>query len=290
MTALARTIDLRRDFGDARAVDGVSLAVEPGEVVGLLGANGAGKTTLIRLLLGLLAPTAGRVELFGEAPSLSTRRSLGYMPQGLGLYEDLTVEENLAFQSAAFGVEPPALEGDLEDVRGTVVAELSLGLRRRVAFAAALGHGPRLLVLDEPTSGVGPLGRSDLWDTIHGAADDGAGVLVTTHYMDEAEQCDRLVILARGRQVAAGTVAEVVGDRQVVEVATPPAAALVRLADAGLLALPAGRRVRVVTSDRARVRAVLAGETGEAGVGVERVPATLEEAFMAAVAGDEVAA
>ncbi len=289
MTALARTVHLRRDFGTTRALDGVSLAVQPGEVVGLLGANGAGKTTLIRLLLGLLAATAGHVELFGAAPSPSTRRDLGYVPQGLGLYEDLTVRENLAFQSATYGVDPAPLDGDLQAVADTVVSDLSLGMRRRVAFAAALGHRPRLLVLDEPTSGVGPLGRADLWDTIHEAAKGGVGVLVTTHYMDEAEQCDRLVILAGGRQVAAGTAAEVVGDRQIVEVATrDPAAALACLEAAGLLALPAGRRVRVVSSDLDRVDRALQGESG---VGDPRlVPATLEEAFMAAVAADPVAA
>ncbi|WP_238443640.1 ABC transporter ATP-binding protein [Salsipaludibacter albus] len=286
MTALARVVGLRRDFGDTRAVDGVDLDVASGEVVGLLGANGAGKTTLIRMLLGLLPPTAGHVELLGGPPSPAARRHLGYVPQGLGLYADLTVQENLAFQAAAFGVAPARLDDDLCAAVDTVVGDLSLGVRRRVAFAAALGHAPRLLVLDEPTSGVGPLGRSELWDTIHDTVDDGAGVLVTTHYMDEAEQCDRLVVLSRGRVVAAGTVAEVVGDDMVVEVvADDVAAALARLEGAGLVALPAGRRVRVIATSPTSVRAVLGPDAT-----LEEVPATLEEAFIAAVGHDRAAA
>ncbi len=289
MTTLARLEAVTMDFGTTRAVDRVGLAVEAGEVVGLLGANGAGKTTCIRMLLGLLYPTAGTVHLLGAAPSRTTRRELGYVPQGLGLYEDLTAAENLAFQAAAFGIATPDVSADLPtdlaDVADVVVSDLSLGVRRRLAFAAALGHRPRLLVLDEPTSGVGPLGRADLWDRIHEAVDAGAGALVSTHYMDEAEQCDRLVVLAAGRQVAAGTVADVVGDQQVVEVEPDhPAAALARLEDAGLVALPAGRRVRVVAATAERVREALPGAEPQ------MVPATLEEAFMAAVAGDRVGA
>lgn len=285
MTTLARLDDVTMDFGATRAVDGVGLAVAAGEVVGLLGANGAGKTTLIRLLLGLLRATAGTVHLLGDAPSRSTRRQLGYVPQGLGLYADLTAAENLAFRAAAFGMPAPDLPPDLADVADVVVADLPLGLRRRLAFAAALGHRPRLLVLDEPTSGVGPLGRADLWDRIHGAVDDGAGALVSTHYMDEAEQCDRLVVLAAGREVATGTAADLVGDQQVIEVVPDdPAAALARLEAAGLVALPAGRRVRVVATSPERVRDVVAD--GDLRV----VPATLEEAFMTVVAGDRMAA
>jgi len=175
-------------FGDTTAVDGVDLTVAAGEVVGLLGANGAGKTTTIRMALGLQRPTAGTVALLGDAPSRRTRHRLGYVPQGLGLWQDLTVGQNLAFIARAYGVATAALPADLAPATDVPVASLPLGARRRVAFTAALGHDPALLVLDEPTSGVGPLERTRLWDAIHDAREDGAGVLVTTHHMSEAEQ------------------------------------------------------------------------------------------------------
>jgi ABC-type multidrug transport system ATPase subunit len=210
--ALVETRAVTRRFGSFTAVDGVDLHVAGGEVVGLLGANGAGKTTLIRLLLGLLRPDHGRVRLFGEPPSRETRLRLGYVPQSMGLWDDLTSRENLEFAAGAFG--RPYVAPDDPDLAATgadLVRDLPLGIRRRLAFAAALGHHPDLLVLDEPTSGVDPLARARLWETIRGAADGGAAVLVTTHYMEEAANCDRLVVMADGRTIAAGTLAEIVG-------------------------------------------------------------------------------
>lgn len=277
---LAGTRELTKSFGENLAVDRVGISVSTGEVVGLVGANGAGKTTLIRMLLGLLAPDDGHVHLFGAPPARSIRHRLGYVPQGLGLYEDLTVEENLHFRAAVFGVPKPGLEGDLAELGDTLVADLPLGLKRRVAFVAALAHRPELLILDEPTSGVGPLGRAELWETIHDAADSGAGVLVTTHHMDEAEQCDRLVFLAAGREAFAGTVAEILAGRVTIEV-TPEdqGAALASLEEAGLPVVPAGSRLRVPGAGVALVRR-LVGE----GPLVEESPSTLEEAFMAMVA------
>jgi ABC-2 type transport system ATP-binding protein len=281
MMALVEAMDVSMAFGTVRAVDHVDLTVESGEVVGLLGANGAGKTTLIRVLLGLLAPTGGRVRVLGGRPSMLTRQLLGYMPQGLGLYEDLTVAENLTFQASVFGVSTPRLDDDLAAVADVVVADLPLGLRRRVAFAAALGHGPRLLVLDEPTSGVGPLGRAALWDTIRAAADDGVGVLVTTHAMDEAEQCDRLVVLAAGREVASGTVADITRGREVVQLRPADLVdALGMLEEAGLVVVPAGATLRVVGADPVEVQRVLGDRQHD---DLQVVPATLEEAFVAAV-------
>jgi ABC-2 type transport system ATP-binding protein len=175
---LAEGRGVTQRFGDLVAVDDVDIVLESGEVVGLLGANGAGKTTLIRLLLGLLRPSAGRVTLFGEPPSRRTRRRLGYVPQTLGLYDDLTPRENLELARAVFG-----RGGDLPEAlhpsADVPVGQLPLGVQRRVAFAQALGHRPDLLVLDEPTSGVDALARARLWESVRTAAEGGAGVVVT---------------------------------------------------------------------------------------------------------------
>jgi len=247
--------------------------------VGLIGPNGSGKTTLIRMLLGLLAPTAGRVRLFGEPPSRRTRARLGYVPQSLGLYEDLTVAENLAFSAAAYGSQDVTLEGELAEARDILVGELPLGLRRRAAFAIALGHHPDLLVLDEPTSGVDPLQRARLWETIRASAEQGAGVLVTTHHLGEAEQCDRLVVLAAGRVVAAGSLAEILGDATAVEVRSPIwEAAFTALDLARLPVSLVGRTLRVPGNDPAAVARVLADAGVPAEVG--SVPASFEETFV----------
>ena len=210
-----------KEFGDFVAVEDVDLEVSSGEVVGLLGTNGAGKTTFMRMLLGLVTPTSGSIELFGELPrgglgrtageNLQVRERIGYVPQGLGLYEDLTVAENLEFAASAYGFDPPPL-GDLVQVGQVLVRDLSLGLRRRAAFLNALAHEPELLVLDEPTSGVDVLARSELWGTIRSAAEGGAGALVSTHHLEEADQCDRLVVMASGRVVLSGTMDAIVGD------------------------------------------------------------------------------
>jgi ABC-2 type transport system ATP-binding protein len=274
-----------RTFGGLTAVDRVDLQVNAGEVVGLLGANGAGKTTLIRIVLGLLRPTAGEVRLLGEPPSRRSRARLGYVPQGLGLYDDLTVIENLAFTARAFGGHPPERLDDpeLEAARGGLVASLPLGLRRRLAFAAALGHRPELLVLDEPTSGVDALGRARLWDAIRSAAEGGgcgpAGVLVTTHSMGEAEQCDRLVVMAAGRVVARGTVDGIIGDTTTVAVRGARWEDAFAACDAaGLPVALVGTDLRVPAADPARVRAALDAAGVRAEVSLTR--ATLEEAFV----------
>ena len=276
---LARAEEVTRRFGPLLAVDGVSLTVAPGEVVGLLGANGAGKTTLIRMLLGLLPPTDGDVRLFGEPPSRRTRRRLGYVPQSLGLYDDLTVEENLRFTAAVFDVPSPSLEEDLAASRARLIRDVPLGIQRRVAFAAALEHGPDLLVLDEPTSGVDPLGRAALWDTIRDAAERGTGALVTTHYMEEAENCDRLIVMAGGRVVAEGSLREIVGDNRTVEVrAGDWARAYEALDGAGLPVALVGKGLRIPGTDADGVREALGRADVEASL--LEGPATLEETFV----------
>ena len=274
---LAQCRAVSRRFGGFTAVDGVDLRLGRGEVVGLLGANGAGKTTLIRMLLGLLPATAGEVRLFGGPPSRQARRRVGYVPQTLGLYDDLTAAENLAFSAAVFGGGARAtLPAPLSGYGRVLVGDLPLGVQRRVAFSAALGHRPDLLILDEPTSGVDPLARARLWETITDAAAAGAGVLVTTHYMDEAGECGRLVIMAAGRVVAAGPMADITGQARVtvVETAAWPEA-FAALEAAGLPVALAGRALRVPGARPGAVRQAL----GPVAARVSEAPATLEERF-----------
>ena len=272
-----------RRFGALLAVDHADIEVRPGEIVGLLGANGAGKTTLIRLLLGLLRPDEGAVLLFGEAPSRNTRRRLGYVPQGLGLWDDLTAAENLSFSARAFGMPAAAdvlsADAELRAAADRPVHDLPLGLRRRLAFAAALAHHPEVLVLDEPTSGVDPLARARLWDTVHTAVDRGCGALVTTHYMDETQQCDRVVVMADGRVVAAGSPSDISAGRRAVRVRTAdwPAAFAV-LDEAGQPVALVGRDLRVPGGDAVRVQALL--DAHRIAAQTLDVPATFEEVFV----------
>ncbi len=277
--SLLRADRVTRAFGSTLAVDDVSLVVGPGEVVGLLGANGAGKTTLLRMLLGLLAVTSGDVALLGGPPDRDRRRRMGYVPQGLGLYGDLTVAENLAFVTQAYGVAPPPLTGRLADQADLLVARLPLGLQRELSFVAALSHRPDVLVLDEPTSGVDALARAGLWDTIRAEADRGSGVLVTTHYMQEAVQCDRLLLLSQGRLVAEGSEADIVAGTAALAIRSDRwAEAFAVLDAAGQPVLLSGRAIRVAGGDEVRVGALLAEHGIEARV--ERVPGTIEERML----------
>ena len=276
---LLRADRVSRTFGAFTAVDDVTMHVGPGEVVGLLGANGAGKTTLIRMLLGLLATTVGDVELLGGPPDLELRRRLGYVPQGLGLYRDLTVLENLAFTAQAYGAAPPELSESLRPVADRLVMELPLGLQRQLAFIAALAHDPEVLVLDEPTSGVDALARAALWDTVHEQAEKGVGVLVTTHNMKEAEQCDRLLLMSQARLVAQGSEADIIGSTTAIAVRTSDwARAFAVLNEAAQPVMLAGRDVRVADADADHVRTILA-DAGVTAV-VTGVPATIEERMM----------
>jgi len=277
---LLRLDRVTKRFGDFAANDAVDLRVDAGEVVGLIGANGAGKTTAIRQALGLLMPTSGTVEHFGRPPSRHTRRRIGYVPQNLGLWPDLTVAENLRFASTAYGCDVADLDDELNEVSDRLAVDLSLGLQRRVAFAAALQHSPDLLVLDEPTSGVDALARSRLWDRILDRAESGVGVLVTTHAMDEAGQCDRLVVLHRGKVVARGSEPEIVGYADVIEVEAEPWDAVFEALDsAGLSVALEGTKIRVLTDDEQRIHEVLRGAGIE--TGTRRVEATLEETMVA---------
>jgi len=202
---------LTRYFGEFRAVDQVSFQVQAGEVVGYLGPNGSGKTTTIRMLLGLLIPSAGSARVLGYdivRQSEQVRARVGYMSQKFGLYSDLTVLENLAFYGGVYGIRDPERLDQVLDLVGLSgqknlrVGSLSTGWRQRLALATAIVHKPRLLFLDEPTSGVDPQARRTFWELIYQFVEEGITALVTTHYMDEAEYCGRVGIMRDGRLLA----------------------------------------------------------------------------------------
>lgn len=268
--------DVTRTFGSLTAVDGVSLDVGAGEVVGLLGANGAGKTTLIKMILGLVAPTSGQIRLFGAAQSRELRRRVGYVPQNLGLYSDLTVQENLDFRAQVFDSTPIPTNRTAGD---TLVAGLSLGKQRLVAFDAATQHDPDILILDEPTSGVSPLARAELWGLIRQRADADTAVLVSTHHMDEAEQADRLVIMSTGQVVATGTVNDIIGATRVVEVTTDRWADALDILDRSERpVMLAGRTVRVLAEDPDAIQQEL--HTAGIAAHTTLAPATLDEVMV----------
>jgi ABC-2 type transport system ATP-binding protein len=210
MSAVVHVEDVVKAFGPIRALDGVSLAVQPGEIYGLLGPNGSGKTTLIRMLVGLVEADAGRIEVLGHAmPDLAVLAEVGYMTQAPALYEELSVEENLRFFADVHGtvsVMDAVLKlVELDGRRGSVVGTLSGGMRQRCSLACALVHRPRLLLLDEPTVGVDPQLRAQFWTHFRRLAQAGTAIIVSSHVMDEAERCDRLGLIRFGRMVAEGT-------------------------------------------------------------------------------------
>ena len=208
---------LTRVFGDFTAVDQISLTVGKGEIFGFLGPNGAGKSTTIKMLCGLLTPSAGSGTVGGfnimtEAEEI--KKNIGYMSQKFSLYDDLTVEENINFFSGIYRVPKEkkrdrkewALEmAGITDRRGALTRTLSGGFKQRLALGCALLHEPPIIFLDEPTSGVDPISRRNFWRLIHSLSREGKTIFVTTHYMDEAEYCDRLALIYRGRIIAEGT-------------------------------------------------------------------------------------
>jgi len=208
---------LTRRFGDFTAVDDISFTVARGEVFGFLGANGAGKTTAIRMLIGLLEPSAGHGRVAGfdiaREPE-QVRRRIGYMSQRFSLYEDLTPRENIALYGGIYGLPDAAItarggglirELGLQAEADSLVRRLPLGWKQKLAFSVALLHEPAVIFLDEPTAGVDPVTRRQFWEMIYAAAARGTTVFVTTHYLDEAEYCDRISIMVDGRIAAIGT-------------------------------------------------------------------------------------
>jgi ABC-2 type transport system ATP-binding protein len=217
MTFSIEVRDLTRRFGSFTAVDSISVDVKVGEVFGFLGANGAGKTTAIKMLIGLLEPSSGSARVAGFdvlTQSEEVRRRIGYMSQRFSLYDDLTPRENITLYGGIYGLTDAEIRArgdallgglDLMHVADRLVGTLPLGWKQKLAFSVAMLHQPTVVLLDEPTGGVDPVTRRQFWEMIYAAASRGTTVFVTTHYMDEAEYCDRLSIMVDGRIAAMGT-------------------------------------------------------------------------------------
>ncbi len=300
---------LVKRFGDFTAVDHVSLAVARGEIFGFLGPNGAGKSTTIRMLIGVLGPTEGGGTVAGfdivrESEKIKVR--IGYMSQRFSLYNDLSVEENIDFYAGVYGVDPRRLPErkrwilEMAGLTGrlkSLTRDLSVGWKQRLALGCAVVHEPEILFLDEPTSGVDPLSRRNFWELIYEQAGRGVTVFVTTHYMDEAEHCDRLGMIYRGRIVALGTPGElktryVAGT--LLEVQAEPLMAALEILDA----LPEAREtaifgggLHVVTAGASAVP-VLRAALERGGVEVRRIEPivpSLEDVFVALVEAEDAA-
>jgi ABC-2 type transport system ATP-binding protein len=294
---------LRKVFGSFTAVDDVTFEVRTGEVFGFLGPNGAGKTTTIKMLTGLILPTSGSGAVAGfdvMTESESIKRHIGYMSQLFSLYADLTVEENIALFSGLYGVDRArraarrdwVLEmAGLTEMRRRMTGELSLGWKQRLALGCAFLHEPPILFLDEPTSGVDPISRRSFWDLIYTFTAKGTTVFVTTHYMEEAEYCDRLALMNRGKLIALDTPGGLRKAMQapLLQVRAGDGAAAVEILrnepwiiEVGMF----GRSVHLVVRDAARARAAIPGllaARGIALVGVEEIEPSLEDVFVSLV-------
>jgi ABC-2 type transport system ATP-binding protein len=290
---------LTRRFGDFTAVDDASFRIPAGQIFGFLGPNGAGKTTTIRMLTGLLEPTAGRATVAGydvARDSTQVKRRIGYMSQRFSLYADLRVEENIAFFAGLYGVSGEQLArrrdwildmADLRPHRRRVTGELPLGWRQRLALGCALLHEPPVLFLDEPTSGVDPRARRNFWDLIRTMADGGTTVLVSTHYMEEAEYADRLALMNRGRIIALDTPVALRAalEEPLLEVRTADPVPILEALRGAVEVIDAtlhGRAVRVLVHNHERgaqtIRQTLEAR-GLDSTHVERVEPSLEDVF-----------
>ena len=294
---------LRRVFGDFVAVDDVSFEVREGEIFGFLGPNGAGKTTTIKMLAGLLLPSSGRGSVAGLdilTQSETIKRRIGYMSQLFSLYADLSVDENLAFFSGLYGV-PRQRRAERRDwalqMAGLVgqgkrlTGELPLGLKQRLALGCAVLHEPKILFLDEPTSGVDPLSRRRFWDLIDALTQQGTTVFVSTHYMEEAEYCHRLALMNRGRLIALDTPARLrAGVKEpLLELHTddgPRAVEALRSLPGVIETAMFGRAVHVALRDPAGAREAIAARLADRGLALTTlnpIAPSLEDAFVSIV-------
>ena len=288
---------LTKSYGGRKVVDDVALEVRRGEIVGFLGPNGSGKTTTIRMICGLLKPDSGSGTCLGLdilTQSARIKREVGYMTQRFSLYEDLTIRENLDFVARIYDLDDRKARVaetirrlGLERRRDQLAGALSGGWKQRLALAASVMHAPKLLLLDEPTAGVDPQARREFWDEIHRLAADGLTVLVSTHYMDEAERCHRIVYIAYGRVVTRGTVGEVIAASGLSTIVVTGAnvarvAAAVRGRDGVEQVAPFGNDLHVVGPDPERLRAAVEAAVAEAGGGVtaEAGATGLEDVFI----------
>jgi ABC-2 type transport system ATP-binding protein len=286
---------LTKAFDGRRVVDDVALRVARGRICGFLGPNGSGKTTTIRMICGLLRPDGGEGTCLGfdiitEAPEI--KRRVGYMTQRFSLYEDLSIRENLNFIARVYAVPDRkgavgrALERLGLERRSTQLAgQLSGGWKQRLALAACLLHSPQLLLLDEPTAGVDPKARREFWEHIHALAAEGITVLVSTHYMDEAERCHELVYIAYGKILATGTAQQVVAQSELATwfVRGPDLVTLAReLRDAPgvLMVVPFGTTLHVSGTDEQALRSTVEAYRDRAGVTWERAETSLEDVFI----------
>ncbi len=298
MNAGANAIEVRgltKRFGKRTVVDNVDLTVATGEIVGFLGPNGSGKTTTIRMICGLLTADSGEGTVLGldvRSESAAIKRQVGYMTQRFSFYEDLTIEENLTFVARLYGLKPvpDAVARTLDSLgltsrKDQLAGTLSGGWKQRLALAACIMHQPKLLLLDEPTAGVDPKARREFWDEIHRLAGEGMTVLVSTHYMDEAERCHRIGYIAYGRMLATGTVEEVVRGSGlvtfVVHGALKPAEISALAATDGVEQVaPFGTTLHVVGTDKAKLEAALAPLKRQSGITVEADQTSLEDVFI----------
>jgi len=296
--------NLSRQFGDFKAVDRVSFEVNRGEIFGFLGPNGAGKSTTIRMLTGLLLPTSGEGRVGGFdiiRENDRIKQTIGYMSQRFSLYDDLTAEENLNFFGGVYGLPDARLRErltevlrlvGLEDRRRQLTHTLPLGLKQRLALASAIIHEPTILFLDEATAGVDPISRRNFWDLIYAMAQSGVTILVTTHYMEEAEFCDRLVLIYQGQIVARGTPRELKREVKETILAVHPedldaALSLIKQLPWVAEAAVFGDGLHVVVAEpqegERRITEVLAAHNIALQHHIERVPLSLEDAFIAVV-------
>jgi len=308
MAAAVKLDGLTKRFGAFTAVDRVSMSVEEGEIFGFLGANGAGKSTTIRMLCGLLAPTEGSGQVLGidvARDPEGVKRRIGYMSQRFSLYEDLSVLQNLRFFGGVYGlrgararererwaIEMSGLGGKEQRLTG----ELPGGWKQRLALACAVLHEPKVVFLDEPTSGVDPISRRRFWALIDEMSDQGVTVFVTTHYLDEAEYCHRLALIHAGRLVALGTVAQlkdVFAGRAVLEVNAPRLSEALELLgeqDWALETSVFGTRIHVVVRDSDEGRGLITAaleQQGNPPTSIERIVPSLEDVFIHHVEQEE---
>ena len=298
-------IDVRnlvKRFGDKTVVDHVTMTVAEGEIVGFLGPNGSGKTTTIRIMCGLLTPDEGDGEVLGydlRTEALKIKREVGYMTQRFSFYEDLTIAENLEFVARLYRLKPVAdyvgrtLEAlGLASRRNQLAGTLSGGWKQRLALAACIMHEPKLLLLDEPTAGVDPKARREFWDEIHRLAQGGLTVLVSTHYMDEAERCHRIGYISYGKMLASGSVEEVVRNAGLTTfIVEGPRLDEVASALQGRPGVdqvaPFGTTLHVVGSDKALLEKALADMGSREGVTVRPGETSLEDVFIQFMAGSK---